>query len=96
MFTLVAVLALSLLGREPASLALLSLTKRSSSLIRRLSASFSRFTASSSCRWNAVSSNRDVPGINEGDMTSVLPLPGVPCEGMKVGPPVAGGDRRGK
>lgn len=93
-FTLAAVLALSLLGRVLASLALLSLTMRSSSLTRRLSASFSRFTESSSSRCKAVSSYRDVAGNIEGDMTSVLPLPGVACAVEEAGPPVPGGERR--
>lgn len=95
-FTLAVVLALSLRGRVLASLALLSRTIRSSSRIRRFSASFSRFTLSSSCLWNAVSSYRDVAGIMDGDITSLAPGVGV-AEGSEVGPPDAtGGERRVK
>lgn len=95
-FTLAVVLALSLRGRVLASLALLSRTIRSSSRMRRFSASFSRFTLSSSCLWKAVSSYRDVAGIIDGDITSLAPGVGV-AEGIEVGPPDATcGDRRVK
>lgn len=77
--TLAVVLTLSLRGLVLASLALRSRTKRSNSLILLFKASFSRFTVSNSCRWNAVSSYLDVTDIMLGDIISVEPEPGVAC-----------------
>lgn len=89
--TLAAVLTLSLRGLVLASLALRSRTWRSSSLILLFRASFSRFTVSSSWRWNAVSSYLDVTDIILGDIISVEPEPGVACacEGACEDAPVA-------
>lgn len=95
-FTLAVVLTLSLRGLVFASLGLRSRTKRSNSLILLFKASFSRFTVSNSCRWNAVSSYLEVTDIMLGDIVSVGPEPGVACacDGACEDAPVA--DRKWK